>query len=78
MSDTRRHCDPEKLWGPGVPRFDRLFPHIKTRKHQERDQNSKRNLGGKRGKFINGVRNTKYNLKRKIEKLMFKEEVSCE
>jgi hypothetical protein len=79
MSDTRRHCDNEAIWGPGVPLFDELFPEIRTRKYQERDRTQKnihKNLhrksfrkGEKRSRFQLKQDNTNQDLKEELVQL---------
>lgn len=73
MSDTRRHCDPPNIWGIGVPSFDHWNATEKnpvmSRKHQERDRPS----AVLDWKFRNGMKNSLYNLERKIDQLREKE-----
>ena len=74
MSDTRRHCDPEWKWAPGVPEFDELFgDKIFSRKHQEKDRRSKE--AAKSHKFVKGRKNSRYNLQRKAEEVNLKEQM---
>jgi len=69
MGDTRRHCDHD--WRPGNPEFDRLFPNIVSRKHQEQDRPPKGLR--KSHRFSSRMKNRRENLLQKIDQLRDKE-----
>jgi hypothetical protein len=77
MSNTTRKVD--HGWAPGTEAFDKWNAtrpekkQIKSVKHQTRDRQPKGRQGGKDGRFIKGVRNSRWNLLRKNENLATKE-----
>ena len=64
MSDTRRHV--QVGWNPTHPRWP--FGSM-TQKYQEKDRPSHNNSS--RHRFCNLVKNSKYNLERKIDELRY-------
>ncbi len=70
MSDTRRWTMPG--WDSSDPEFARLFPHIKTAKHQQRDRPSR----VMPQKFSQHTRNTLYALRHKLEQARRRESMN--
>jgi len=69
MSNTRRAVQPG--WGIRNPKFRKLFPKVKSDKHQQRDRGGV----GKKRKFAKGCKNTRSELTRKSDDLRLRDEL---
>jgi hypothetical protein len=67
MSNTLRWTQPG--WDINDPVFQQYFPNIKSEKHQRKDRPSSK----PKRRFCKGLRNSLYNLRRKLDEQREKE-----